>query len=93
MFGRLKDLGTSIHQRSRVLRRNAGAAGVRAGKAIAGVIGWDEVCLLAALGLIATGFWHLWRPGSFLAPGLVLLWLSLPSRARFIDGPIEPKKG
>lgn len=77
-----------------MLRRKAGAWLARAGEAIAAEVGRDELFILAALLLIATGFWDLWRPGSYLAPGGVLLWLALPTRARFVASS-EPttKKG
>lgn len=75
------------------LRRRAGVALARAWSAVRGEIGREEIYLLAALLLIAAGFWQLWRPGSFLLPGAVLLWIALPTRARFVERPIEPKKG
>lgn len=93
MFGRLKDFARSIRERSRRLRHNAAAIGARAATAIAGEVGRDEVFLAAALALIAYGCWDLWRPGSFLAPGAVLLWIALPCRAAFMERPQEPKKG
>ena len=47
-------------------------------------VGPDELMLLVALALIAGGFWDAWRPGTFLIPGLALLWIALPSRLPFI---------
>lgn len=46
----------------------------------------DEIELVLALGLIATGFWMFWKPGSCLVPGFVLLWHVLPARAPFVGG-------
>ena len=43
-----------------------------------------ELLLSVSLLLIASGFWYWWRPGSFLVPGVVLLWIAIPSRAGFI---------
>lgn len=51
------------------------------------VIGIEEVCVYAALGLIAWGCWPVWQPGSFLVPGAVMLWLYIPSRRPFIERP------
>lgn len=76
-----------------MLRRRVGAAIGRVWLAVRGEIGRDELFLSWALLLIAVGFWDLWRPGAFLAPGLVLLYVALPTRAPFVDRPIEPKKG
>lgn len=44
----------------------------------------EELLLIAALALIARGFWLSWRPGAYLVPGLVILWIALPSRASFV---------
>jgi len=49
------------------------------------VIGADELGLALALGLIAVGLWSVWRPGSFLVPGVILLWIALPARRPFIE--------
>lgn len=49
----------------------------------------DELLMLIGLALVATGAWQVWRPGAFLAPGLVLLWLALPARAPFVLRPPE----
>jgi hypothetical protein len=46
--------------------------------------------LLLALGLIAAGLWQVWRPGVYLVPGLVLLWIVLPPRRPFIERPAPP---
>lgn len=45
----------------------------------------EELAILIALLLIGIGFWDFWRPGSFLAPGIVLLWLFVPQRRAFIE--------
>ncbi len=50
----------------------------------------DTVGVLIALLLIGIGFWHLWRPGAFIVPGLVVLWFALPSRPPFITREIDP---
>jgi hypothetical protein len=61
----------------------------RAASAVTHVIGVDEVGLIAALLLIAVGFWDLWRPGAFLVPGAVLLWIWLPVRKPFVHRPTQ----
>lgn len=55
-------------------------------------IGLDDLVLLLALLLLAVGFWQVWTPGAFIVPGLVLLWLVLPSRAPFVTRPPSSKK-
>ena len=64
----------------------------RAWAMVRAAIGLDEVVVLAALVLIAVGFWQAWRPGAFLVPGLVLLWISLPRRLPFIVRSPDPEK-
>jgi hypothetical protein len=56
--------------------------------AIAAHVGPDELALTGALLLIGWGCWQVWRPAAALAPGLVLLWISLPGRSPFI---VQPK--
>ena len=55
-------------------------------------VGLDDVVLGVALLLIAAGFWSAWKPGAFIVPGVVLLWLVLPSRSPFVTRPPVPKK-
>ena len=57
------------------------------GRAICAAFGQDEIALIVALGLIAFGLWDVWRPGSFIAPGVVLLWIYLPARLPFVVTP------
>lgn len=71
---------------TRWARARAAAAGLVA------AIGLDDVVLALALLLVAIGFWLVWRPGAFIAPGLVLLWLVLPSRAPLVTRPPASKK-
>lgn len=61
----------------------------RTRNAVTHVIGADELALGLALGLVAAGFWRMpsWQAGAFLAPGVVLLWVFLPQRARFVEAP------
>ena len=47
----------------------------------------DELVLTAGVVLIAIGCWDLWRPGAFIVPGVILVWISLPARTGFIDRP------
>lgn len=60
--------------------------------AIRSVIGLDECLLILALVLVGIGFWQIWKPGAFLVTGLVLLWLTIPSRASFIITPPPDEK-
>ncbi len=52
--------------------------------AVVSIIGPDEIMLATALLLVSAGFWTVWRPASYLVPGLVLLWIALPQRASFV---------
>ena len=64
-----------------------------AGAAIAREIGREELVLCAGLALVAGGFWLVWTPGALLAPGAVLVWLSLPPRRPFVARPVDaPRK-
>jgi len=56
-------------------------------KAVTSVIGPDEIQFWLGLILVAAGFWSFWRPGSYLVPGVVLVWSSLPSRAPLVARP------
>ena len=60
------------------------------GSAIASEIGRDEVVLFAGLALTAYGCWLVWPPAAYLVPGLVLVWMALPSRTAFIERPPAP---
>ncbi len=51
-----------------------------------------DVALTLALVLLVAGFWSWWRPGAYLAPAAVLLWVFLPSRYHFIVSPPAPAK-
>lgn len=46
-----------------------------------------SVALLFGLALVSVGLWDAWRPGAFLAPGVVLVWLALPARVPFVMRP------
>lgn len=64
---------------SRHVLRNAAAA---VASTLVGLL--EELFVTAGLGLLALGFWDWWRPGAYLVPGLVLLWLFVPQRQRFV---------
>jgi hypothetical protein len=72
----------------RWLRSSAGAAVVW----MRHEIGTTEIALALALVLLAAGFWSWWRPGAYLAPAIVLLWMFLPVRHRFVVATPEPRK-
>ena len=71
------------------LRQAAATMRAFVGRVLSG-LGVDEIVLFVALALIATGFWMVWKPGTFLVPGLVLLWLVLPARSPFVVRPPVP---
>ena len=59
-------------------------------KATSSVIGLDECFLIVALALVTTGLWALIGRGALVVPGIVLLWIVLPSRPPFVlRRPIE----
>lgn len=47
----------------------------------------QDVAIAVAIGLLAYGFSLWWRPGAYVAPAVVLLWIYLPSRYVFIVSP------
>lgn len=56
-------------------------------------IGPDEFALVGGLIFIGVGLWNLWRPGVFIVPGAVLVWIALPERKPFIERrPLPPAK-
>ena len=57
---------------------------VAAWAAIRRAFGLEDLVLLIALSLLAIGLWQAWKPGAFIVPGLILLWLSLPARTGFV---------
>lgn len=56
----------------------------------------QSLLLGVAIGLIAFSLWTVWRPGAYLVPGIILLWIVLPTRRPFIDrtppSPPDPRK-
>lgn len=61
-------------------------------------LGREELAIAVGLGLVAYGLWGAWRPGAFLVPGLVILWIALPSRPAFVErlavpAARKPRKG
>lgn len=65
--------------------RKAGTALAWMGTTIAEQFGRDELLLACGLLLVVSGLWQTWRPGAFLVPGCVLLWIAMPSRAAFLE--------
>lgn len=53
----------------------------------------DELFLLVGVLLLARGLWLAWAPAGYIAPGAIVLWIALPTRARFIvpRPGVEPK--
>lgn len=56
------------------------------------LIGVDELVLALGLVLTSIGCWQAWRPGAFLIPGLVLVWISLPARHGFLLRSPDPDR-
>ena len=55
-------------------------------------VGVDEVILVAALLMITAALWPSLGWLALLPAGLVLLWISIPQRARFVARPSERKE-
>jgi hypothetical protein len=65
----------------------------RRGGVARAILGPDEILLVVALALLAVGGYQAWPPLALVAPGLVLLWIVLPSRRPFVvpdrrEGPL-----
>jgi hypothetical protein len=63
----------------------------------AAIVAWladnlHELLVALALVLLARGLLDVWRPGAYIVPGAVLLWIVLPTRRAFIVSD-SPKKG
>ena len=52
--------------------------------ALRAAVGPDELALGFALTLVSAGAWMVYAPAALLLPGLILVWLALPSRAPFV---------
>jgi len=52
----------------------------------------QELLLATALALIARGLLEVWHAGAYLVPGLVLLWIALPTRHRFVVEDVQRRK-
>lgn len=71
-------------------RRAAAAAAVRVW--IGSMLGVDELLLAVALTLVTVGSWPLLGRGALVVPGIVLLWIVLPTRGTFIVRPTATEK-
>ncbi len=49
------------------------------------VFGIEEAAVYTAIVLLAEGCWQIWKPGAFLVPGAVMLWMYLPPRKAFVE--------
>ena len=48
-----------------------------------------ELLLVIALALIARGLLEVWHAGAYLVPGVVLLWIVLPTRRAFVVADVD----
>jgi hypothetical protein len=51
-----------------------------------------ELLLVCALALIARGLLEVWHAGAYLVPGVVLLWIVLPTRHAFVVGDVVERR-
>ena len=60
-----------------------------------GFQGW-EILIVVGLALVAAGFWYVpelgIRSGALFAPGAIVLWISLPTRAAILERPVHQRK-
>lgn len=64
----------------------------RIGAALASIIGVEECVLTLGLILLSAGLWPVFGRAALVAPGLVLIWLAIPSRRAFIHRPVTPER-
>jgi hypothetical protein len=62
------------------------------GRMLAGELDAQTVVFVAGLGLVGYGAALVYLPAGYLAPGLVLLWWTLPSRPPFLARPPAAKE-
>jgi hypothetical protein len=55
--------------------------------AIVAAIWPDELLLAIGLVLLTVGLWPLLAQVALIAPGVVLVWMTVPTRARFVAPP------
>lgn len=74
------------------MSRGAGiwTTGARIWRAGVRVVGLDELLLAVALALLTGGAWEVVGRLALVIPGMVLLWVALPSRAPFVTRGPEP---
>lgn len=51
------------------------------------LVGLDELLLLVGVGLMLTGLWPTIGVGALVVPGVVLVWIALPSRSPLLERP------
>lgn len=60
---------------------------------LSAVFGAEEVLLVLALVLVTAGLWAVVGRGALTVPGVVLLWIAMPSRAPFVSKPpVDPRR-
>lgn len=60
---------------------------MRASSVITSIIGIDELLLLTGLVLLTAGLWPVLDRVALTVPGAVLVWMTVPTRARFVAPP------
>jgi hypothetical protein len=59
---------------------------------IAAIIDVDDLALVGALTLLTVGLWTLVGRSALIVPGVVGVWVTLPSRQPFIVRPSAPER-
>lgn len=72
-----------IRRRLATLRTSSG----RLVTTVVSVVGVDELLLVVALALVTVALWPRFERLALLVPGLVILWVVLPSRSPFVARP------
>jgi hypothetical protein len=62
----------------------------RIAAAVTSVIGPEECAIYLALALLGTGCWWIAKPAGLIVPAVVMLWMYVPTRARFVE--TKPQK-
>lgn len=80
-----------ISRLRRAWNRSAGAT-VRAIALASAAVDKEDVLMLAGLALLAAGLWLVSHAAALIVPGLILLWIFLPSRPPFVDRPVPSNR-
>ena len=64
----------------------------KAWQVVTRVVGPDEALCLVGLGLVTCGAWPVLGQAALVLPGVVVVWLTIPSRRPFVSHPPERRQ-